>query len=185
MKLIQRYIAVAILGTLGMASCAQAADATNDDNNLTVSYPLYHPQELTLDFFASGTVNQQTINHVTGERIRHDGLAGGGAGATFYFLRYLGVGGDFTADGREHAFFDSASGNVFVRLPITQTGLAPYIFGGGGYEFKENEQSFGQAGAGLEFRFTHNVGIFADARYVFAERTDDYGLARVGLRIAF
>lgn len=76
-------------------------------------------------------------------------------------------------------------GNVFLRLPIYNTGLAPYIFGGGGYQFQEVRQSLEQTGGGLEFRFCKNLGIFVDGRWVFADHTDDYALARAGLRISF
>ena len=82
-------------------------------------------------------------------------------------------------------FIDSASGNLIARLPIGNTGLAPYIFGGGGYEFDTVHQGFGQVGGGLEFRFMEHAGVFIDARYVIADKTDNYGVGRAGLRINF
>ena len=75
--------------------------------------------------------------------------------------------------------------NLIARLPILDTGVAPYIFGGGGYQFDEVAQKFAQGGAGLEFRFARHVGFFVDARYVFADRTQNYGLGRAGLRLNF
>jgi hypothetical protein len=45
--------------------------------------------------------------------------------------------------------------------------------------------SFGQAGAGMEYRFTPHVGVFLDARAVWPNETKYYGVARAGLRFAF
>ncbi len=186
MKIKKQLVVMAIFGGLSVISAAHAADSmTIDNDNHTVDYPLYQPQELSIDLFGSGSINQESIEHISGDKIRHHALFGGGGGVTYYFLRYLGVGGDFDAEGRHDRFVDSASGNVFLRLPIYDTGLAPYIFGGGGYQFRDFEQSFGQAGAGLEFRFCRHVGLFVDARYVIAERTENYGLGRAGVRITF
>jgi hypothetical protein len=44
---------------------------------------------------------------------------------------------------------------------------------------------FGQAGGGMEYRFTPNVGVFLDARAVWPNETKYYGVARAGLRFAF
>jgi len=146
---------------------------------------LYRAQELSFDFFGTGTLGEQTIDHVSGDRIRHNGRLGAGIGANYFFCRYVGIGGDAYSEGTSHSFVYSTSGNLILRLPIGETGLAPYIFGGGGYQFDGVEQGFGQGGAGLEFRFTRNVGIFADARYVDADRSENYGVGRAGLRISF
>jgi len=185
MKTFKNSVALMVVTWLGgiMGASADDAVAKNSDDT-SLDYPKYRSQELSIDLFGSGSVGQETINHISGSRLRHDGLVGGGGGITYFFLRYLGVGGDFDAEGRHH-FFDSASGNIYARLPIANTGLAPYIYGGGGYQFQDVSQSFGQAGAGLEFRFCRHVGIFVDGRYVIANRTDNYGLARAGLRVTF
>jgi len=74
------------------------------------------------------------------------------------------------------------SGSLIFRLPIGETGLAPYAFCGGGYQFDPVDTSFLHAGAGLEYRFTHNVGIFVDGRWVWSDRDRNYGLARAGFR---
>ncbi len=44
---------------------------------------------------------------------------------------------------------------------------------------------FGQAGAGLEYRFTRHLGLFVDARAVLPEKTTGFGVGRLGLRFAF
>lgn len=174
-----------VLGTLGAVHCANAADYSNNQSDTNSDTPLFRAQELSIDIFGSGSVNQQTINHISGDRVSDNGRLGAGVGLNYFFCRYVGIGGDAYAENVHRSFVDSTSGNLIARLPIGNSGLAPYIFGGGGYQFDQVRQSFGQAGAGLEFRFTRCWGIFVDARYVFADKTEDYGLARAGLRLSF
>lgn len=47
------------------------------------------------------------------------------------------------------------------------------------------EAWFVQVGAGMEYRFTRNVGVFVDARWVLPDETKNYGVARLGMRFAF
>ena len=187
MKMTKRLIAVAIWGCAGAVCRAYGQDSvmtsSNEDNH--IDRPLYRAQELDLDLFGSSTLGQETLEHFSGNRFRHHVLYGGGGGLSYFFLKYVGVGGEFDADARSHRFVDSADGNVFLRLPIYDTGLSPYVFGGGGYQFEEVRQSFEQGGGGLEFRFCRHAGIFADGRYVFCRQTKDYAEVRAGLRISF
>jgi len=187
MKKWQQCITAVVFGTFGAICCANAQDSTTATNqpNITANYPLYRAQELSIDLFGSGSVGQQTIDHITGNKIEHNGRLGAGAGLNYFFCRYIGIGGDAYTESTAHNFIDSASGNLIGRLPIGDTGIAPYIFGGAGHQFDQVEQTFGQAGGGVEFRFTHNFGFFVDARYVFADKTDNYGVGRAGLRLSF
>jgi hypothetical protein len=145
----------------------------------------YRAQEFSVDGFASGSLGQQYIDHISHNTLRHHGRFGAGVGVNYFFLRYLGIGGDMYSENTSGPFIDSASGNLIARIPIGDTGLAPYAFGGAGHEFDQVQQTFGQAGAGLEFRFTHYLGIFADARWVFPDKTRDYALVRAGVRVSF
>ena len=43
----------------------------------------------------------------------------------------------------------------------------------------------GQAGGGLDFRFSKKLGLFVDARYVFTDETQNFGVGRLGLRFGF
>lgn len=163
-----------------------AASASPSENNLSRFDQYYREHEISFDAFAVGAVGQQTINHLndlSSNRIRHDGRLGAGLGINAFFCRYVGVGAEADSENTTHAFVDNASGNVILRLPIAETGLAPYIFGGGGYQFDPVRQGFGQAGLGLEFRFLKCVGIFVDGRAVIPAHTDTYAVARGGLRI--
>jgi hypothetical protein len=97
----------------------------------------------------------------------------------------VGIGADAWSEDKTGKFIDDVSGNLIVRFPIANTGLAPYVMGGGGYQFDRVSQSFGQFGGGIEIRFNPHVGIFVDARYLVTRRTSDYGLGRAGLRFSF
>ncbi len=175
------------LGTLGAISTARADDmaaASPGDSSMAYA-PYYRAQEFSVDMFGSDSIHEYAINHFSGERVRKDGQAGGGVGLNYFFCRYVGVGADTLTEGREDPFIFSASGNLIVRIPILDTGIAPYAFGGGGYQFDFVRQDFGQAGAGVEFRITHHVGFFVDGRYIMADQTRNYGIGRAGLRISF
>lgn len=176
------------MGTLG--TMAQAQDATTTPPPTPPNYdamtlgPLYRAQEVSVDMFGAGTIGEHTLEHLSGNRLEHRGEGGGGVGLDYFFCRYLGVDAETFTMGDE-PFIYSASGNLILRFPIAETGLAPYIFGGGGYQFDYARQDFGQAGVGVEFRFTHNIGLFADTRYVMADQTENYAEGRAGLRITF
>jgi hypothetical protein len=194
MKLSKEFAFLSVISLLCCAQFARADDAalSSDKGNIYYNtnsgslYDLYRSQEVSIDAFGVGTIGQQTIDHISGNRIRHNGRAGAGLGVGYFFCRYLGIGADTYAENTTGPFIDSASGNLIARLPIGNTGLAPYIFGGGGYQFEEVKQGFGQAGGGLEFRFCRNVGLFADARYVITDhKTENYGVGRTGVRITF
>jgi hypothetical protein len=178
-----------VTGTILLMAAWNAAAA--DDNmsgnfrNQNISYDMYRANELSLDAFGTDTLGQHTINHPSTDRIRHNSVLGAGLGVNYFVTRYMGVGGDAYTENTAHNFVDNASGNLIFRFPIGETGLAPYAYGGGGYKFDPVSTVFGQAGGGLEFRFTHNLGVFVDARYVFADRIRDYGVGRAGLRWAF
>lgn len=191
MKMIKLMVASAVLGSFVMANHIHAqdtntmyVDSKSKLDRLNES-PLYRAQELDVDLFGAASVGDQTIEHPSASRFRHRGLYGGGGGLTFFFCRYVGVGGEYDAETRSGVFDDRASGNVYLRLPLFNTGLAPYIFGGGGYQFQDVRQSFGQGGGGLEYRFCRNVGIFADGRYVAPQNTENFVQVRAGLRISF
>ena len=146
---------------------------------------LFREHEFSLDLFGTGSVGQQTIDHISGDRIRHDGRLGAGAGVNCFFTRLLGLGADAYTENTAHHFVDSAALNLILRYPIGQSGFAPYIFGGGTRQFDEVRQWAGDAGGGFEFRFQRHFALFVDARYVLADKTDNYGVGRAGFRFSF
>ncbi len=146
---------------------------------------LYRAGELSLDAFGTASEGQYTLDHWSGHRARRNTRLGLGAGINYFFTRYVGVGADAYSENTSGAFINSAEGNLIGRLPIGQSGLAPYIFGGGGYQFNLAKTSFGQGGGGVEYRFCPHVGVFVDARWVVPNETRNFGVGRLGLRYAF
>jgi hypothetical protein len=178
-------IAGAIL-ILGAGNVLKAQDViTNTVIQHDDPQPLYRDQEFTLDVFGGGTLNEHDFDRFSGDRVRHDGRYGLGGGGSFFFARNIGIEGEVYTENPDNHFIDETSGSLVLRAPIGESGLAPYIFGGGGHLFDPVSSSFGHGGAGLELRFTPNVGVFADGRWVFTDRIGNYGMARAGLRLAF
>jgi hypothetical protein len=106
-------------------------------------------------------------------------------GINYFITRYIGIGAEAYSENTTGTFIDNASANLILRLPLGESGFAPYAFGGGGHEFDQGKFWFGQAGAGMEYRFCPHVGVFLDARAVWPNETKSSGLARLGLRFAF
>jgi hypothetical protein len=145
----------------------------------------YRAMETSLDIFGTGSISQETINHFNGFRYRDDVEGGGGVGLNHFFTRNLGIGAEAYSEDTNRHFVDSTSGSLIVRVPLGASGFAPYAYVGGGHQFDPIDLSFGQAGGGVEYRFTPQVGLFADARYVLTDGAKDHGLVRAGLRLAF
>jgi hypothetical protein len=143
---------------------------------------LYHPCEFSIDGSVVGILHEYDFN---GNGLhRKNYRFGGDAGANFFFTQYIGIGADAYALAQHaHSFVDTATGNLIVRFPIGP--VAPYIFGGAGYQFEGVDQIVGGGGVGLEVRLVPHFGIFADARYLAAVKSPDYGLARAGVRLSF
>lgn len=165
------------------AMSAMSADSTN--STPSPSTDLYRTGELSLDGFGTVSVGKYTIDHFSGNRIRQHGQLGAGLGLNYFFTRNLGISAEAYSENTTGSFVDNASGNLTLRLPLGQSGLAPYIFGGGGRQFDRLEAWFGQAGGGAEYRFNPHLGVFVDARMVLPDEAKYYGVARLGLRFAF
>jgi opacity protein-like surface antigen len=137
---------------------------------------------------------------------------GGGIDGQYFLLRYLGfsIDGDFFNETPGDFFGATVTGNVILRYPLDVRfpgfHLAPYIFSGVGGVFNSNnaftrlttfgnaqalnrrdtDEVLGDAGAGLEYRFTPHIGLFSDFRYNFVnESRNNFMTTRFGLRFAF
>jgi hypothetical protein len=184
----KKGIIISTAAVLLAAGTVVSADNISDDQSMKYDQNAdqkYQGNELSLDAFGTAAIGQNDINHISGNRINHDARLGAGLGLNYFFIRYIGIGGDAYTEDTRHNFVDNASGNLIARLPLGNSGLAPYIYGGAGHKFDPINLSFAQAGGGIEFRFTHNVGLFVDARYVFADKIQNYGVGRTGVRISF
>jgi hypothetical protein len=138
---------------------------------------------------------------------------GGGIDGQYFLLRYLGfsIDGNFFNEMPGDFFGSTVTGNVIFRYPLDlkypNFHLAPYVFGGVGGVFNSNnvftravtlghaqnlnrrnadDEVLGDAGAGLEYRFTPHIGVFSDFRYqVVNESKNNFMTTRFGLRFAF
>jgi hypothetical protein len=149
----------------------------------------YYANEVNFDMFGAYGASERGLSHLFDTNIRQSrnpgASAGGGIGINYFFDKYLGLGVDGVVLNNGGSFVDSVNASLIARLPIEPTGLAPYIFGGGGRN-TEVWQWTAHAGVGLEFRFNPGTGIFADARYVWGEHVSaDSLLLRGGLRFTF
>ena len=159
----------------------KSSDQTSNDDRVE----LYRAKELSVDVFGTASLGKYSIEHISNNRIRHNTRLGAGLGLSYFITRNLGVGVEGYSENTSGPFIDSASANLTLRLPLGESGFAPYIFGGGGQQFDLAKLYFGQAGVGMEYRFTPHFGLFVDARGVMPNETKYYGVGRLGLRLAF
>ncbi len=146
----------------------------------------YQANELSFSFFGTGTVGENTLKDPSSRKIDRDGELGAGAAISYFFHRNIGIEGyGFTEGTGGRHWLDYLGANVIGRFPIAETGLAPYIFAGASRQIDPIAQWGLDAGAGLEWRFAKHVGVFADGRYVLADKTKDYGVGRLGVRFGF
>jgi hypothetical protein len=140
---------------------------------------LFGDDETTVDIFG-------TYSAVDGNGAYDDGF-GGGIGVNKFFRRYFGVGleGYFWDGATNGDVISSVAGSIIARYPIEQFHVAPYLLGGIGGSFNGVDQFNVLGGGGLDVRITRNIGVFSDGRYVWTDKTNDYGLIRAGLRFAF
>ncbi len=152
------------------------------------STPLYNSQEVSLDLFASYINPEGKFGDLFETSIRN-GFWGGGAGLNYFFTRELGVGADFNISSKpdDLNLVDQVTGNLIARLPIGNSGLAPYLIGSGGRGMSPHYDWVYGGGVGLEMRFNPTTGIFSDARFLWSDRStaDNRLLIRAGVRLGF
>jgi len=162
---------------------AYAAEDTGNDHN---SAPLFTANELSLDLSGSYIAPERGIEHLFETSIKHDrGTWGGDAGLNYFITRNIGIGADANMSANGGNFVDAVLGDLTLRLPLGNSGFAPYVFGGGGRTTDRTWQWVGQGGLGLEYRFCRRIALFADGRYIWPRHTADALLLRAGLRIVF
>lgn len=179
-------MSAALMLTAGLAHAAHMweGDYWSKDSNA----PLYNSQELSLDLFGSYINPEGRFNKLFETSIHH-GVWGGGAGLNYFLTKNLGIGTDSSIsdfDGN-HWHFNYWLGDVYLRFPIGNTGLAPYAIGTGGRNITPSWFWAYGGGVGLEMRFTHQFGIFSDARFLWNDRETALNQLslRAGLRVNF
>jgi hypothetical protein len=185
-------LACVVATTIGRAAENEVRYDSDRDRTMVVdrsddrSWIGYHENELNFLVFGTGTVGRDTLANPSRRRIERDGQLGAGLGLNYFFHRYVGIEGYAYSEstGGDH-FVDDVGGNLIVRLPIGESGVAPYAFGGGSRQLDPIIQWTLDAGGGIEWRFARHMGVFIDGRYVWADKTKDYGLGRLGLKFGF
>lgn len=175
-----KTILILVSTLISLAVTPAFAGGTNT-NVVATSVSPYRASEFSLAAFGG--------YQVTGTR-SGDSLWSAGIEADFFFTKNIGVALATSKDRVEGGgFFQNLTLGPVVRFPIKQSGFAPYVTGGIGFDFDRGNDRYYYAGGGLEYRFTKNVGLFSDISYVFQEdvRTIEDGktLVRSGLRWAF
>ncbi|MEI6034544.1 MAG: hypothetical protein WCS65_09730 [Verrucomicrobiae bacterium] len=162
------------------AAAAFAGDGKTFDKKVVVPVETckFRANELQLDAFAAGGFYNQG----------RPGW-GGGLGVNYFFTKFIGLGVEQDVFGRANESAEWATiGNLFLRYPICSINLAPYVVVGGGaaYGAGRTGHGLGHVGGGLEYRFTDNIGLFTDARFVYSSEDPKAGvIGRTGLRVAF
>lgn len=190
-------IAAALLLT---ASAAKAEHVWSDPSGwwsghfaYDVNAPKYTAQELSLDLFGSYINPEGNFPDLFETNIRH-GNWGGGVGLNYFLTRELGLGADFNMSAKDSGnLVDGVVGSVMFRLPLGNSGVAPYLIGSGGRAFTDLHSGASYyhwvygGGVGLEYRWSPTMGIFSDARFFWSEKETYYNrlLIRAGLRVVF
>jgi hypothetical protein len=165
-------------GTILMLAAKSALGQDNQSD-------LYRANEFSAEGFGSASLGKYSLDHISGQRVRENTRLGAGAGLNYFFTKYIGISAEAYSENIKGPFVDSTSANLTLRLPLGQSGFAPYAFGGAGRDFDPAKFWFGQVGGGIEYRFSPNIGIFTDGRFVEPQHTKYFGVARLGLRFAF
>ena len=180
-----------LLVTAASPRTAQAWDDSANSAAAASSYdhpraPLFSANELSVDLSGTYFTPERGLEHLFETSIKgRRGTWGGDVGINYFFTREIGVGADAIMSDNGGNFVDAVLGDLIFRLPIGDSGFAPYVFGGGGRTTDGIWQWVGQGGLGLEYRFTHRIGIFTDGRYLWPQHSPDALLLRAGIRIAF
>src|SRR6267143_6706840 len=163
----KKLLVIAVLGFCSLPSFAQNARNTYWSERFRYdreSATLFNPNELSLDLF--GTYADRNRFNAPADNF------GGGLGLNYFLTRYVGISADSYIE--EWKLPYRVDGSLILRLPIDRIAMAPYLFGGGGREFKYLTQWTYHVGGGMEFRINQYTGIFGDARRVFSDRTSGF-----------
>lgn len=186
----RKYIAVSIvLGAIVAQTRVMADDDTvrstqttqttrvTTTDRVATDYEPFPSNQLTLDAFGTYATREREGSSAN--------PLGGGLGLNYFITRYVGIGADTYIE--EWKWPYRVNGSAILRLPLPQqfSKLAVYGFGGGGRQFKDIPQFTWHGGGGLEYKLSRNLGIFADGREVFPDKTPNYTLVRAGVSFGF
>jgi len=181
--------ALAAFAVTGSAFAGPATVVSSKDFKQPAAPQFFKDTEFALDaFYSYNDAQRRDSQYFT------DGN-GGGVGINYFCHRYLGVDveGNWWKGTRPNISTkevgSQVTANLIVRYPMefTSFGMAPYILGGGGALFSNQNCGFSDVGAGVEFRVTPQVGIFSDWRWNFMTggNRNDVSTTRAGVRFVF
>lgn len=167
-----KFALLAVAALASVAISTRAADTSE----------LFPNNQLTLDVSGVYQKTFPTFGSQFDSNWRH-GDFGGDVGVDYWLMKYVGVGVDTWGLSKGQLLHD-IDGNLFLRMPISGSPFAPYIFGGVGHYF-DTDNMFEDCGAGVQIKFNRHMGFFADWRYLYTEKAPNSVLARVGLQFGF
>jgi len=115
--------------------------------------------------------------------VRDNWHLGIGAGANYFLTPWLGGGVETRFE--KFDWPNEMSASLIARYPLEQWRLAPYAYGGGGRQFRDGAQWLAHIGIGLDYRVWPRIGLFGDVRETFAEKSRNFALWRLGVRLRF
>src|SRR6185503_837023 len=119
--------ALTTMTALAADTATMRYDNKNPDRSIVerhtgVEWKDYSGNELDFSFFGLGR----------DRKLEHDGLGGG---VSYFFNRYVGIEAYAYSESLSDHLVDNVDGDLVVRVPLGNHGLAPYGFGGGGRQF--------------------------------------------------
>jgi hypothetical protein len=205
----KKYIVTSLVAAVAATSAIAGPSKVVKEVIVPEDPCLFRDQEIQLDLFGLGDFYKGRYD-MSGRP-----AYGGGVGVNYFFMKYVGIGFEQEVYGRNTKGNRSqlndggytrwkSVGNLFLRYPICQWNLAPYVMIGGGADYgrvgggyvnspgsrpnKLAGKGFGHVGGGLEYRVTQNIGLFTDARYAYSRvggLPANELLWRYGVRFAF
>jgi len=207
----KKLIALAVVALASHVVSASAGEAVAGSKEIAAPPPpppptsYFRSNEFSLGLFGSYGASFNNNSRAIGNH-----AWGGGVDGQYFPLQYVGVAieGNFFNEVPGDFFGSTVTANVILRYPLDTVfpgfHLAPYGFGGVGGLFNQsstftrvtfgnnlnrsgsNNEVLGDAGVGLEYRFTPHIGLFGDTRYNFVDGPkNNYLLTRFGIRYAF
>jgi hypothetical protein len=171
------------LATGAALSCTALAGSYGKNYTDTPPPAVQMPQGC--ECFAAGTQGFSLYGAYFTESDLDDSAFGAGASYSLYPDEFYGFEVDATwgfADSTIHTL----NASFILRYPIKEFCIAPYALIGAGIHTNGVKEGVWHIGVGLDMRLTQDcLGIFADARYIFAEEIGDHALIRAGMRMNF
>jgi hypothetical protein len=157
---------------------------------------------------AAGTTTTRKTTTVSSRDRNQHNAAGGGISLQYFFTRYIGANIDTSFLGGT-TYSTVVTANLLFRYPFefgakSETsgfakdgkdgkstlsgptwGLAPYVLIGGGGQWDGRAAGIGEAGGGIELKFSQHYGIFAEGRYIFHDSHQGYAAETLGFTYDF